>query len=138
MALLKVATCQYPVGADIDANLAYVKRQMAQAASRGRWGGPFPRRSPYQGMPASTSSPSTGTAGTSYEAAVGEVAQHLAGLPRDLGRRGSAHRLSGTREPHNSAYVIDDDGPMSSTVMTNGFVPGSRRDHWRPRPLQPR
>jgi hypothetical protein len=35
MAVLPVATCQFPVSADIGAILRYVKRQMAAAARRG-------------------------------------------------------------------------------------------------------
>jgi predicted amidohydrolase len=42
VALLKVATCRFPVGADIDVNLGHVKRQMAVAAQHGARVAHFP------------------------------------------------------------------------------------------------
>lgn len=35
MASVRVATCQFPVAADIDANLRWMARQMSSAAIRG-------------------------------------------------------------------------------------------------------
>ena len=71
-------------------------------------GSPISPKEPYQGTRASTSNPLTGTAGTSYEVP-GRVAQHTGRLGI-WAVVGSAHRLSGTHKPHNSAYVIDDGG----------------------------
>ena len=42
MAVLKVATCQFPVSADIGGNLRYVKRQMDTASRRGARVAHFP------------------------------------------------------------------------------------------------
>src|SRR5690348_16649122 len=42
MPVLHVATCQFPVSADIEANLRFVKRQMTVAASRGARAAHFP------------------------------------------------------------------------------------------------
>jgi deaminated glutathione amidase len=42
MAALSVATCQFPVSADISANLDHIKRQMATASRRGARVAHFP------------------------------------------------------------------------------------------------
>jgi len=110
MSVLIVATCQFPVSADICANLRHVKRQMTMASQRGARVAHFPEGA------------LSGYAGTDFEtfagfdwhwlsAATGDVAVHA----RQLGMWvvvGSAHRLSGTRKPHNSLYVIDDSGQI--------------------------
>ena len=59
MAVLKVATCQFPVGADIGANLRHVKRQMVMASRRGARVAHFPEGS------------LSGYAGTDFETFVG-------------------------------------------------------------------
>jgi deaminated glutathione amidase len=108
MALLNAATCQFPVGADIDANLGHVKRQMVVAARRGARVAHFPEGA------------LSGYAGVDFESfagypwdrlreAAGEVARHAAGLGI-WAVLGSAHRPSGTHKPHNSVYVIDGGG----------------------------
>ena len=86
MALLKVATCQFPVGADIDVNLAYVKRQMTQAAGRGARVAHFPEGA------------LSGYAGVDFESFAGYGWDQLRARPGrggpargqawDLGRRG--------------------------------------------------
>ncbi len=45
MAVLKVATCQFPVSADIGANLLYIKRQIGIASKRGAGVAHFPEGS---------------------------------------------------------------------------------------------
>ncbi len=42
MAVLKVATCQFPVGADLGANLGHVKAPMGTAGERGARVAHFP------------------------------------------------------------------------------------------------
>lgn len=86
MALLKVATCQFPVGADIDVNLAYVKRQMIQAAGHGARVAHFPEGalSGYAGVDFESFA---GCRWDKLRGALGEVARHAARLGI-LGRRG--------------------------------------------------
>jgi len=110
MAVLKVATCQFPVGADIGANLRHVKHQMVMASWRGARVAHFPEGS------------LSGYAGTDFETFVGfdwdrlhdataEIAEHARQL-RLWVVLGSAHRLSGSHKPHNSLYVISDSGQI--------------------------
>lgn len=111
MALLRVATCQFPVSADIESNFGYVTRQMNQAASRGARVAHF-----CEGA-------LSGYAGTDFEsfqdfdweklaAATAEVAAQA----RRLGLwvvLGSAHRLTPPHRPHNCLYVINDQGQLA-------------------------
>ena len=106
--MLKVATCQFPVGADIDANLRHVRRQMLTAHRRGARVAHFPEGA------------LSGYAGTDFDSFSGfdweqlkEATAAVAKHARELGTwvvLGSAHRLSGPHKPHNSLYVIDDSG----------------------------
>lgn len=110
MAVLTVATCQFPVGADIGANLRYVKRQMATASRRGARVAHFPEGA------------LSGYAGTDFETFAGfgwgrlrDATAEVAAHARQLGVwvvLGSAHRLSDPRKPHNSLYVISDCGQL--------------------------
>jgi predicted amidohydrolase len=110
MAVLTVATCQFPVDGDVGANLRHVKRQMTVAARRGARVVHFPEGalSGYAGVDVAS------VAGLDWDAlrrATGEVMEHARHL-RIWTVMGSAHRLSGTRKPHNSLYVIDDGGQV--------------------------
>jgi predicted amidohydrolase len=110
MAVLRVATCQFPVSADIGDNLGHVAQQMALAKQRGARVAHFPEGalSGYSGIDFET------FAGFDWDRlreATGEVIK--------LARRlqmwvvlGSAHRLSGAHKPHNSSYVISDVGEI--------------------------
>jgi deaminated glutathione amidase len=111
MAVLKVATCQFPVSADIGANLRHVKRQMDMASRRGARVAHFPEGS------------LSGYAGTDFESFVGydwdrlhdataEIAEHARQLQLWV-VLGSAHRLSGSHKPYNSLYVISDSGQIA-------------------------
>jgi deaminated glutathione amidase len=110
MTVLKVATCQFPVSADIDANLRYVKHQMVTAIQHGARVAHFPEGA------------LSGYAGSDFETFVGydwdrlrdataEIAEHARQLRLWL-VLGSAHRLSGSHKPHNSLYVISDSGQI--------------------------
>jgi deaminated glutathione amidase len=110
MTVVTVATCQFPVGRDIRANLGYVKRHMRTAKERGAGVAHFPEAA------------LSGYAGTDFESFAGfdwdelghamdevlECARHC-GIWAILG---SAHRLGGGNKPHNSVYVIDDTGQI--------------------------
>lgn len=110
MAVLAVATCQFPVSADIGANLRYVKRQMTAAARRGARVAHFPEGalSGYAGTDFAT------FAGFDWDR-LGEATATVSQHARALGIwavLGSAHRLGGARKPHNSLYVIADSGQI--------------------------
>jgi Carbon-nitrogen hydrolase len=108
MAQLRVATCQFPVSADIDANLRYVSRQMRLAAVRGAQVAHF-----CEGA-------LSGYAGTDFESFEGFDWDRLASATAAVADQadelgiwvvlGSAHRLTEPHRPHNSLYVIDNLG----------------------------
>ncbi len=110
MAVLIVATCQFPVAADIDSNLRFIKRQMSSAKARGARVAHFPEGclSGYAGTDFETFA---GFDWSRLDTATAEVTDHA----RRLGIwtiLGSAHRLTGSHRPHNSVYVIDDTGQI--------------------------
>ena len=79
MAMVTVATCQFPVSADVDANLRHVTRQLQLAARRGARVAHFPEGalSGYAGADHG------GFAGFGWErlrAATREIASHCARL----------------------------------------------------------
>jgi len=110
MSAVTVATCQFPVSADIRSNLRYITRQMRAARSRGADVAHFPEAA------------LSGYAGTDFESfdgfdwgalasAADEVRRHAA----EIGLWvvvGSAHRLSGPARPHNCLYIISSDGAV--------------------------
>lgn len=110
MAVLKVATCQFPVSADIDANLRFIKRQMGVAHERGAHVAHFPEGA------------LSGYAGADFESFAGfdwgrlhAATTRVLEFARMLGLwvvLGSAHRLTGVHKPHNSLYVINDVGQI--------------------------
>ena len=107
---LQVATCQFPVDADVRRNARYVRRQMRAARERGAHVVHFPE------------SCLSGYAGSDLESLEGfdwelleECTRPLLELAGRLGLwvvLGSTHRLSGRRKPHNSLYIIDDRGRL--------------------------
>ena len=110
MAVLRVATCQFPVTADIGANLRHVTRQMRQAAASGARVVHF-----CEGA-------LSGYAGTdfdSFDAFDWDVLADATALVADRAGHlrlwvvlGSAHRLTSPHRPHNSLYVFDDAGRL--------------------------
>ena len=110
MAMVTVATCQFPVSADVDANRRHVTRQLHLAARRGARVAHFPEGalSGYAGVDHG------GFTGFDWErlrAATREIASHCARL-RTWAVLGSAHELSDGRKPHNCLYVISDRGEI--------------------------
>ncbi len=63
MTVLRIATCQFPVSADIAANLRYITRQMSLASQRGARVAHFPEGalSGYAGTDFATSLALAGT-----------------------------------------------------------------------------
>ena len=107
---LRVATCQFPVSADIDANARRVRRQLRSARQQGAHVAHF-----CEGA-------LSGYAGADFASHAGldwarleRRAREIAELAGELGLwvlLGSSHRLTGDRKPHNSVYVIDDRGRL--------------------------
>lgn len=107
---LRVATCQFPVSADVRENARHVARQMLRARRRGAHVAHF-----CEGA-------LSGYAGTDFTSFAGfdwellrRCSEQVLGLARELRLwvlLGSSHRLSGRRKPHNSVYVIDDGGRL--------------------------
>ena len=107
---LKVATCQFPLEANLEHNLGYVLRQMKSAKRRGAHVAHF----------SETALP--GYAGVDIKSMarydwdrLQEAHLQVAELAGELKLWvvvGSAHRLSGRHKPHNSLYIIDDQGRL--------------------------
>lgn len=108
MAVVRVATCQFPVSADIRRNLDFIVRQTREAKERGADIVHFPDGA------------LSGYAGVDFATFDGFDWNGLrTGRVLDLARQmgiwvvlGSAHELSGAHKPHNSLYVINDAGEI--------------------------
>lgn len=111
MAVLAIATCQFPVSADIAANLRHIKRQMSLASQRGARVAHFPEGalSGYAGTDFETFA---GFGWDQLQDATAEVMTHASRLGMWV-VTGSAHRRNGSRKPHNSLYVINDSGQIT-------------------------
>ncbi|MBN6040102.1 carbon-nitrogen hydrolase family protein [Amycolatopsis sp. 195334CR] len=110
MPKLTVATCQFPVTADIAHNLRYVRRQSRIAGGRGARVAHFPECA-LSGYAVADFESHKGFDWAALEDAVRAVME----LARELRMwvvLGSAHRLTGDHKPHNSLYVIDDTGEL--------------------------
>jgi deaminated glutathione amidase len=108
---LTVATCQFPVDADISRNLACILRQVRQAAKRGAHVVHFPEcaLSGYAGSDmADLAGLDWGLLEQATRAAMAAAA--AAGVWVILG---STHRLTAPHKPHNSLYIIDATGAIT-------------------------
>jgi predicted amidohydrolase len=109
-AKLTVATCQFPVDADIGSNARYVLRQIRISKSRGADVAHFPEAC------------LSGYAGTDFESYTNfdwdqleTATKRVLAVATELRMWvivGSTHRLSGDHKPHNSLYVIDESGAI--------------------------
>lgn len=107
---LTVATCQFPVSADLAANAGYTMRQMREASERGAHVAHF------------CECALSGYAGSDLEnlrgfdwALLERCTEQVMELARALGiwvLAGSSHPLTGRTKPHNSVYVINDRGKL--------------------------
>jgi len=107
---LRVATCQFPVTADIRHNLRYISRQLREARNRGARVAHFAEAA------------LSGYAGVDFPSHDGfdwalleESTREVLELAGELGiwvLFGSAHRLTGGHKPHNSLYIVDDQGKL--------------------------
>ena len=125
---LSVATCQFPVEADIASNRNYVFRQMQRAAELGARVIHF------------SECALSGYAGVEFDSIESLNWDQLKSATRDIMQwaknlgvwvvLGSTHQLSGKHKPHNCIYVIDDQGATND--MINGFarVSTEKIRHW--------
>ncbi len=106
--ILNVATCQFPMSAQIESNRQFVAKQMRQAKQKGADVAHFPecalsgyadvvdyKKLDWQELESAT--------------------RAVLALARELGIwviLGSVHRLSGKHKPHNSLYIINDRGEI--------------------------
>ncbi|MQA64009.1 MAG: carbon-nitrogen hydrolase family protein [Actinophytocola sp.] len=110
MAGLTVATCQFPVGADVARNSRYVLRQMGFARQQ---------RADVAHFPEACLSGYAGSDFPSYDGfgwgLLERVTRRVVALAGELGLwvvLGSTHRLTGDHKPHNSLYIIGRDGSI--------------------------
>lgn len=123
MSVWLCATCQFPVSAEIGANLRYAMRQMSAARHRGAAVAHFPEGA------------LSGYAGTDFESFAGfdwdrlsEATEEVARHARRLGMwvvTGSAHRLTGDRKPTTACTSSAPPG-RSSSATTSGSAPAAR------------
>ena len=107
---LRVATSQFPVGADVRRNMAYIVRQMERARDCGAQVVHF------------SEGALSGYAGTDFRSFHGFDWQLLEDCSVRIMERaaelnlwtilGSSHRLNGRRKPHNCVYIINDRGQI--------------------------
>ncbi|HVV10947.1 carbon-nitrogen hydrolase family protein [Amycolatopsis sp.] len=110
MATLTVATCQFPVSADIRRNARYVRRQLRFAHEHGADVAHFPEAC-LSGYAGSDFSDYQGFDWSLLESVTCEIL----GLVARLGIwavLGSTHPLTGKHKPHNSLYVVDSCGAI--------------------------
>ena len=105
-----VATCQFPTSSNIDSNLGYVLEQMRTAKARGADIAHFPEAclSGYAGI----DMPSHESFDWPRLAEAVRAVLALAGKLRLWVVLGSAHRLTEPNKPHNSLYIIDEEGRL--------------------------
>ena len=107
---LTVATCQFPLSADIAANCRQIIKQMRDACERGADVAHFPEGA------------LSGYAGADFDSfqdfAWKQLKKSTETVMRQAGELGlwvvlgSAHRLTGKHKPHNSLYIINDRGEI--------------------------
>ena len=107
---LNVATCQFPVGGDIKANLAYILEQIKYAKQHNAQVVHFSEGalSGYFGVTSDTCH------GFDWDLLV-ESTRKVMSLAKELELwviLGSSHRLSGDNKPYNSLYIINDSGEI--------------------------
>jgi predicted amidohydrolase len=129
MTVLKVATCQFPVSADTGQNAGWITGQMQEAVRQGARLAHFPEGalSGYAGTDFGTFA---GYDWNALDRALGFIRERAAELGIWVAA-GSAHRFSGVSAPHNSLYVISDDGEVIERYDKR-FLGGSDLDHYSP------
>ena len=110
MKTLRVATCQFPVEADVAANKNWILKQMQSAAGQGAEIAHFSEcaLSGYAGVDVESSEAFDWD---ELQAATEEIMQAAGELGLFV-ILGSSHRLSGGHKPHNCLYLIDKNGRL--------------------------
>jgi len=126
---LRVATCQFPVGADVAANARWIRKQMQRAKQLEADIAHFPEAalSGYAGVDYKT------LEDFDWDAQRVELERILA-LARSLRIwvvLGATHQLTGTHKPHNSLYVIDAEGRIVDRYDKR-FCTGGDLKHYAP------
>ena len=124
-----VATCQFPVGGDLSANARAIRGLMRQARARGAQAAHFCETSlsGYAGVDIPT------LEGYDWEKHAAEL-RGIMELAAELSLWvivGSTHRLTGSRKPHNSLYIINNAGKMV-TRYDKRFCTASDLRHYTP------
>ena len=108
---IRVASCQFPVSADINANYRYIESQITEAKLKKADVVHFPECA-LSGYP--------GTDMMSLENFDWNELHRMTDSVMSLAKKlniwvilGSLHRLSGNNKPHNSLYVINPDGKIT-------------------------
>jgi len=129
MTILRIATCQFPVSADAGQNADWMTRQMREAAGRGARVAHFPEGalSGYAGADFETFA---GYGWDDLDRATGRIQECAAGLGIWV-VAGSAHRRADGQAPHNSLYVIADDGAIAERYDKR-FLGGTDPEHYHP------
>lgn len=107
---IRIASCQFPVSADLKSNYQYIEAQIIEAKLKKADVVHFPECA-LSGYP--------GTDMMSLENFKWDELHRMTDSIMSLARKldiwvimGSLHRLSGTNKPHNSLYVISPDGKI--------------------------
>jgi predicted amidohydrolase len=128
---LAIATCQPTASADVRANGAEARRMLRESAATGARLAHFP-----EGFLSGYAVANVNTWEDVDWAVVREELEHVAALAGELGIwvvLGSAHPLTAPHRPHNSLYVISDEGKLvdrydkrkcSHTELTRFYTPG--------------
>lgn len=134
--ILKIATCQFPVSADVDANASHIRTLMKQAAYKGADIVHFSEcaLSGYAGM----DFPSfEGYDWALLKDITLEIVK-LAGQLKVWVVLGSSHPLTEPQKPHNSLYLINPEGKLidrydkrfCTEVDFNHYTPGNHFVHF--------
>jgi deaminated glutathione amidase len=105
---LTVATCQFPMSANIESNRQYISKQMKRAHDRGAQVVQFPECA-LSGYADTTDY--TKLNWTELETATRAIVQRAGELGVWV-LLGSVHRLTGKHKPHNSLYIINASGEI--------------------------
>ena len=126
---LKLATCQFPISADISENARWIRRQIREAAQKGAHLVHFPETA-LSGY-ASADHKSLDRLDWQLLRREMQSIMALAKQNRVWVVLGSTHRLSKGHMPHNSLYLIDDQGQVVDRYDKRFCTEGDLR-HYSP------